>query len=118
MTTQIRECPFCGEQPTLDEIPAHTHKFATFMPDHPGSWVVECNCGCGLINDTAERVVERWNTRAVAPEVAALAKAADDMWDAITFGNVHKVSNLAGPLRHALNAYSAALALAGGGGDG
>lgn len=34
------------------------------MPDHPGSCVIECGCGAGLLDDTEELVTNRWNTRA------------------------------------------------------
>lgn len=61
-------CPFCSGQATLNEIPAHTHVFARFMPDHPGSWTIECDgpkCGAGLIRDSREDVVRAWNRRGV-----------------------------------------------------
>lgn len=61
-------CPFCGAEPTLYEIPPHTHspwliEAIPQLPDHPGSWVVECGCGCGLIDTKREDVVKHWNTR-------------------------------------------------------
>jgi DNA-directed RNA polymerase, alpha subunit/40 kD subunit len=64
----IRECPFCGGEPTIYEIPPHNHsdqlkKLCPDLPDHKGSWVVECVCGCGLIDETKEGVLNHWNLR-------------------------------------------------------
>jgi Restriction alleviation protein Lar len=64
---EMRPCPFCGREPAIEEHPAHTHVLATFMPYHPGSWTIECACGCGLIRDTREAVVAAWNARASDP---------------------------------------------------
>jgi trans-aconitate methyltransferase len=60
---ELLPCPFCGEpDPLLNEIEPHTH-FISGMPDHPGSFTVECGCGCGLIDESKENVIRRWNTR-------------------------------------------------------
>lgn len=66
-TMELKLCPFCGGEPIIEEHPAHTHKLATFMPDHPGSWTIECACGCGLIRDMRETVVDAWNARSPDP---------------------------------------------------
>lgn len=67
----LRVCPFCGGAPTLEEIPPHKHGgLARFMPDHPGSWVIECHtedCGCGLIRETRDEVIAAWNRRPPTP---------------------------------------------------
>ncbi len=57
-------CPFCGSTPFVNVIEAHTHAFAPFMPDHPGSVCIECSCGAGLIDDDLDSVSARWNIRA------------------------------------------------------
>lgn len=65
MTILLR-CPFCGQQPTEYAIEPHTHvlQFAGGkMPDHQGSHVIECACGCGMIEATREAVVAVWNRR-------------------------------------------------------
>lgn len=63
----LKPCPFCGVTPTLDEIPPHTHgPLARFMPDHPGSWVIECHgkdCGCGLLRGNRDEAIAAWNRR-------------------------------------------------------
>lgn len=56
-------CPFCGAEPLEQAIEPHKHKFSG-MPDHPGSHVIECGCGAGLIDQTRDAVVARWNRRA------------------------------------------------------
>lgn len=66
-TTKLKHCPFCGKAPTEKAIAPHSHylRIGDFrMPDYPGSHVIECACGAGLIDDTRDAVVERWNTRA------------------------------------------------------
>lgn len=58
-------CPFCGGAPITQEYPPHQHHFTINgekFPDHPGSFAIEC-CGAGMIDDTMERVSERWNKR-------------------------------------------------------
>lgn len=61
-------CPFCGtssDRLTLQEQEPHTHAIAKFMIDHPGSATIECgNCSVGMIEDTADKVIESWNRRA------------------------------------------------------
>jgi Lar family restriction alleviation protein len=69
---KLLPCPFCGQEPILQEQPAHTHTLATFMPDHLGSWTVEC-CDCGMIKDTREAVIAAWNRR--TPSVSPSAEA-------------------------------------------
>jgi len=69
-------CPFCGEQPEINDIEAHSHSFQIDgfkMPDHPGSCVIECACGAGLIDSDFNTVATRWNTRAMPlPEVTII----------------------------------------------
>ncbi|MEQ6473876.1 Lar family restriction alleviation protein [Comamonas thiooxydans] len=65
-TTTLLPCPFCGQRPTEYAIEPHTHvlQFAgAKMPDHPGSHVIECACGCGMIEATREEVIATWNRR-------------------------------------------------------
>ena len=61
-------CPHCGAEPTMYDIEAHQHTITIGgfkMPDHPGSAVIECGCGAGMIDDTKEAVLARWNQRTV-----------------------------------------------------
>lgn len=64
----LKPCPFCGcYDPIVEEIEPHTHVFATFMPDYPGSAVIECtsdDCGAAIMARTLEEAAERWNRRA------------------------------------------------------
>ena len=60
---ELKPCPFCGGAPMISEIEPHKH-FIVDLPDHTGSWVIECGCGCGLIDDTRDAVTVRWNRRA------------------------------------------------------
>lgn len=63
---ELLPCPFCGAEAGVYEIAPHSHsvRLGDFkMPDHPGSAVVECGCGSGLVDDTREAVMSRWNAR-------------------------------------------------------
>lgn len=65
-TPELKPCPFCAGEAFLHEIPPHKHLLATFMPDHKGSWVIECaGCGIGIINEGKDAVIEAWNRRAL-----------------------------------------------------
>lgn len=68
--SELKPCPFCGGEAFLHEIPPHTHLIAKFMPDHMGSWAVECgqpDCGTGLLRDGREDAISAWNRRAPSP---------------------------------------------------
>lgn len=83
MDKELKDCPFCGEQPLLNHIEPHTHHLhfsgEPLMPDHAGSWTIEC-CSIGLIMDTKEEAVTAWNRRtAIAP--AAAQSTAEELAD-------------------------------------
>jgi hypothetical protein len=85
LSAELLPCPHCGEAPILHEIEAHSHAggIAGFMPDHPGSWTIEC-CG-GMIESTRAEVVAAWNCRATSAPVAAQAPdtiSLQELWDA------------------------------------
>lgn len=65
---KLLSCPFCGtegDRIIIQTHEPHTHAFATFMPDHPGSATIECGgCSVGMIADTKEKVIAAWNRRA------------------------------------------------------
>jgi len=85
----LKPCPFCGEQPAINHIEAHSHSFQINgfkMPDHPGSCVIECACGAGLIDSDFESVSKRWNTRAMLMPDIPLAKGMsfnDRLWNVL-----------------------------------
>jgi len=68
--SNLKPCPFCGADPMIHDIEPHLHRLALAgehaMPPHPGSTVIECGCGAGLIDESREVVIERWNRRAAA----------------------------------------------------
>lgn len=77
----ILPCPFCSTEPLLQEFPAHEHVFATFMPDHEGSWAIECpGCGVGVCTDTRENAIAIWNRRPQADWSAAAREIFENLW--------------------------------------
>lgn len=81
MTRELDNCPFCGKAPLIQEIAPHKHgiKFGDFvMPDHDGSFVIECPTGncCAMIATKREAAVAAWNRRAT-PSVANGAPAGE-----------------------------------------
>lgn len=59
---KLKLCPHCKCIPVKYEIKAHTHIYATFMPDYEGGWFVEC-CGDVVSGKTEEEAIEAWNRR-------------------------------------------------------
>lgn len=80
---RLLSCPFCGREPFMGEIPPHKHLIAD-MPEHHGSWTIECGCGAGLIDDTVEAVTVRWNSR------AALSHRSVRGWIPVSVGGIKK----------------------------
>tara|TARA_Y100000782_G_scaffold8531_1_gene9947 strand:+ start:8675 stop:9460 length:786 start_codon:yes stop_codon:yes gene_type:complete len=63
---EVLPCPFCGADPLERAIEPHTHSGplkALGVPDHPGSHVIECGCGAGMIAEAKEAVRAMWNRR-------------------------------------------------------
>ncbi|WP_119154185.1 Lar family restriction alleviation protein [Caldimonas tepidiphila] len=87
---QLLPCPHCGAEPLIHDIQPHAHSFnfgGWKMPDHPGSTVIECGCGAGMIDESRERVLERWNRRAAAPQPLDALRWAHDWIDAAPHGD-------------------------------
>lgn len=56
-------CPFCGGDASRNEITPHKH-FLANLPDHPGSYCIECHsCAVGILRATEELAEQAWNTR-------------------------------------------------------
>lgn len=61
---KLEPCPFCGGEPSIEEIEAHQHAFAKFMPDCPGYFYVECApCDARRFGNTRQEAIAAWNTR-------------------------------------------------------
>lgn len=76
----LKPCPFCGGEALGIDHPPHKHVIATFMPDHPGSYSVECvKCSVGLIAPTQEQAVMEWNKRASPSEADGETKLPSGM---------------------------------------
>lgn len=60
----IKPCPFCGSKPVYERIKPHKHHFG-FMPDYPGSFIVNCNtCEIRMFShESQEDVLRKWNNR-------------------------------------------------------
>ena len=65
-TDEALPCPHCGTPPLRCYIPPHSHgeTVRAFMPDHPGSYTIECPaCSAGMVDSTRDGVLARWNRR-------------------------------------------------------
>ena len=97
---ELKPCPFCGGEPTIYDIEPHKHAFCG-MPDHTGSTVIECGCGCGLIDEKHDAVIERWNRRPetaewqpieTAPMDGTAVLVMRDIWPGTKSGRAEKCS--------------------------
>ncbi|NDI85096.1 Lar family restriction alleviation protein [Undibacterium crateris] len=71
---KLKPCPHCGKEPIINHIEPHRHSMQLGgfkMPDHPGSFTIEC-CG-GMIHDTLDAVTSMWNTRSVLGLLAEIS---------------------------------------------
>jgi hypothetical protein len=68
--SELLTCPLCGGEVHLEEIEPHKH-LNGILPDHPGSWFIECSCGVGIIGEDRQDVIDRWNRRHI-PEARQL----------------------------------------------
>jgi hypothetical protein len=66
---KLKPCPFCGRENEVYEIEPHTHTIADFMPDHKGSFFIDCNCGIVLVMSAKEEIITTWNTRSLETEL-------------------------------------------------
>ncbi len=61
--SDLKPCPFCGNEPISYYIPPHEHYIVDFPP-FEGAGYVECpHCDCGLSAKTEEEAIEKWNRR-------------------------------------------------------
>lgn len=78
---ELLPCPFCAATPLMQEHEPHSHSIGLGLPDHPGSFTIECptdGC-CGMIASAKAEAVAAWNRRAAlastAVQVAAVPEA-------------------------------------------
>ena len=79
---EVKPCPHCGSEVDIVEIPPHKHMFVK-SPDHPGSWYIECSCGAGMIDESREKLIERWNRRAEPSESELLREEKAAKFDVV-----------------------------------
>ena len=55
---ELKDCPFCGEKPSIVEMPFYVHQ------EKETHYHVICQCGARMtFCDTAEEATEAWNSR-------------------------------------------------------
>ena len=60
----LKPCPFCGGKAQMIEIPPHTHKIASWMPDRQGEVFIACtSCTCAMSAKTKKEAENAWNKR-------------------------------------------------------
>lgn len=61
---KLLPCPLCGGEAVLQTVESHTHILKHAVPDCTGEAYIECSyCGCGIIRDTEQEAIKRWNNR-------------------------------------------------------
>lgn len=63
----VLPCPCCGDEVTLDFIPAHEHPIVG-LPDYSGGTFIECNnCTYAMSGKDKQEVLMRHNSRPAPP---------------------------------------------------
>ena len=58
----LKKCPFCGNKVRIEVTQPDVNLVECLRNSHI-EYYIECPCGCGMIDEEKEDLVERWNTR-------------------------------------------------------
>ena len=71
---KLLPCPLCNGEVVLEEIPPHKHILVD-LPDYNGGAIIECKCGCSIMRETKEEVIQAWNCRVQDDYIKIIDKA-------------------------------------------
>ena len=74
----LKPCPFCGKEVKIEATQPDVNIVECLRNSHI-EYYIECPCGCGMIDEEKEDLVERWNTRTSRKRTGGMSSGLDDI---------------------------------------